>query len=71
MSKTAREGAVEIVRSVSVQEWTQMLNESVATVAETSAAFAELLETFGQTVDEMAVAVSKFRERWAEIHFTD
>lgn len=63
MSKTAREGAVEIVRTVSAEEWVEMLNESLAAVAEAAAAIQE----GAQAVTE---ALETFRERWASIKFS-
>ena len=71
MSKTTRQGATEIVKSVSVEEWTQLFTESMAAAAEGAAAVSELMNAFGATMNEVRVNVERFRERWAEINFTD
>ena len=63
MTKTARQGTVEIVRTISSEEWVTLLNESLAAVAEAAAAMQEA----AQTVTE---AVETFRKRWSEINFT-
>ena len=69
MRKTARQGGVEIVKTVSAEEWSQMLTDSTQTLADGAAAIAELAAAVGQTMEDMSEAVSEFIKRWAEINF--
>jgi hypothetical protein len=63
VSKTAREGTVEIVKSVSAEEWQTMLVESLTAISEAAAAIAE-------ASDDMLTTFNNLRERWSQIKFT-
>jgi hypothetical protein len=70
VSKTARQGGVEIVRTISAEEWVEMLNESLLAVAEAAVLIQEGAEEISMSLTEMAAAIKKIRERWSEINFT-
>ena len=71
MSKTAKEGAVEIVKSVSVEEWQTILVESTQTFAEAAEAISKFAQALGQAMDDVRESAEEFRDRWSEIKFTD
>lgn len=68
--KSAVEGGVEIVRSVTPEEWKEIIIGCTQTVAEMSAAIAEFADALGRSMDDIRESVAEFSERWSKIDFS-